>query len=84
MLGYTIPINVIDLSTPNIIRSKPDKIMSSPSIDNYTKELNTQTNVTTYTGQGGLFHSSNFTNFPVDYKAIIYPNATGLVITRER
>jgi hypothetical protein len=53
-------------------------------VDNYTKELNTLTNITTYTGQSSLYYGQNNTPFEVNLKAVIYPNGTGLVYTTER
>jgi hypothetical protein len=82
-IDWTIPFTVIDTSTPNVIRSQQGTLGASALTSNLTKEHNTITNITTYTGQSGLF--VNYSNIAdVDVKVTIYPNDTGIIETRQQ
>lgn len=80
---WTLPFKIIDTTTPNIIRIKNAQIGSSTNPSDYTSEFNTQTKIVTYTGKTVLFdYQGNGLDTPVNIKATVYPNGTGIVESR--
>jgi hypothetical protein len=48
---WTLPFKVIDADTPNIIKTRNGEIGISTLTQDYEKQLNTLTNITSYTGK---------------------------------
>jgi hypothetical protein len=48
---WTLPFKVIDADTPNIIKTRNGEIGISTLAQDYEKQLNTLTNITSYTGK---------------------------------
>jgi hypothetical protein len=82
---WYIPYKIIDTSTPNIIKTKHNQIGSASNTMNYTKEVNALTNTTTYTGDSSvkLEDTTDWLFNNIKIKAILYPNGTGIVESRE-
>jgi hypothetical protein len=87
-IDWLISYKMINASNPDVIKTKNGQILSS-GFENYTKELNTKTNAATYTSQGSLskgsFDPNEIMTMPtMNTKAIIYPNGTGIIESKER
>lgn len=81
---FDIPYKIIDTSTPHIIKTKNGGIHTSGT-RNYTKEVNTLTNITTYTGQDTLYAGEDGkVTIAANMKATAYPNGTAILEARQR
>ena len=73
---WTLPFQIIDTSTPNIVKTRNGDIGLSTFTEDYEKQFDTSTNVTSYTGKSGIFSNSQRIA-DVNLKAVILPNGTG-------
>lgn len=80
-ITYDVPIQIIDNSNPNTIKSTDVNLIADIT-ENFTKELDKQTNTLTYSGQGLLLTGSK--SFYIDLNAVVYSNGTGIVETKEQ
>lgn len=83
---WTLPFKIIDTNTHNIIKTNNAQIGTGINPFNYTKEFNTQTRVATYTGYTRLidYNRIGLDTPDVDIKAIVYPNGTGIIETKQQ
>jgi hypothetical protein len=88
-----ISYKIINSSNPDIIKTKNGQIQAYGSQD-YTKELNTKTNVTTYTSTGSLITDSSEPitmtanpntnmNMNMNMKATVYINGTEVLESKQ-
>jgi hypothetical protein len=80
-ITYDAPVQIIDNSNPNTIKSTNVNLIADIT-ENFTKELDKQTNTTKYSGQGLLLTGSK--SFYIDLNAVVYSNGTGTVETKEQ
>lgn len=73
---WTLPFKIIDTFTPNIIKTRNGDIGINSYTQDYEKQFNTLTNVTSFTGKSSLWiNSQRITD--LDLKAVVFPNGTG-------
>jgi hypothetical protein len=88
-IDWQIAYKIINSSNPDIIKTKNGQIQAYGSQD-YTKELNTKTNVTTYTSTGFLITDSSEPitmtanpNTNMNMKATVYINGTEVLESKQ-
>lgn len=86
---FGIPYKIINTSTPHIIKTKNGEVRTTGT-RNYTKEVNTLTNIVTYTGQETLsmgevssIDENDKVTITANIKATAYPNGTAILEATE-
>jgi hypothetical protein len=75
---FRLPFKIVDISTPNVVKTRNGDITVSMPTEDYEKQLNTLTNITSYSGKSSLYiNGERF--FDVNMKAVLFPNSTGIL-----
>ena len=75
-INWGLPFKIIDTSTPNIVKTRNGDIRLFTFTEDYEKQFNTLTNITSYTGKNTILINEE-SIADVNLKAVISPNGTG-------
>jgi hypothetical protein len=65
-----VPFKIVDISTPNVVKTRNGDIIVSMPTEDYEKKLNTLTKITSYSGKSSLYiNGERF--FDVNMKAVL-------------